>query len=217
MAFLGSAPTVLMMKKPRVLIVEDDRGVRESLARALGYEGYDVETAPDGIEAMQVQPSFDPELILLDVMMPVMNGLEVCAKLRSKGVATPILMLTARGEETDRVLGLDMGADDYVTKPFSLRELMARVRALLRRTSEATATAGQISFGDVEIDFDRYEARKGGAPVALSPYFPGLDLPWHALFGAVIHGDQDSLGHLAVDFKLSSYATLYVLPSFNKF
>ncbi len=116
-----------------VLIVEDDKGVRESLARALRYEGYDVETAPDGIEAMQVLDRVGADVIVLDVMMPVMDGLEVCRRIRARGDTTPVLMLTARHEVSDRVAGLDAGADDYLVKPFALDELFARLRALLRR------------------------------------------------------------------------------------
>ncbi|UCG40739.1 MAG: response regulator, partial [Acidimicrobiia bacterium] len=103
-----------------ILVVEDDKGVRESLSRALRYEGYEVEAAPDGIEAMQVLDKVAPDVIVLDVMMPVMDGLEVCRRIRARGNTTPILMLTARHEVTDRVAGLDAGADDYVVKPFAL-------------------------------------------------------------------------------------------------
>jgi len=168
MGFLGSGPTVLVMKKSRVLIVEDDRGVRESLARALGYDGYDVETAPDGIEAMQVQPSFDPEVIVLDVMMPVMNGLEVCTKLRSKGVATPILMLTARHEVSDRVAGLDAGADDYLVKPFALDELLARIRALLRRTDPEMSEVERLEFSDLIMELHTRQVFRGNRMIDLT-------------------------------------------------
>src|SRR5580700_464611 len=117
-----------------ILAVEDDPAILRGLADNLRFEGYDVITATDGETGYRLQQERKPDLILLDLMLPRMGGLELCRKLRAEGVQTPILMLTARSEEPDRVLGLDLGADDYVTKPFSVRELMARVRALLRRS-----------------------------------------------------------------------------------
>ncbi len=135
-----------------VLLVEDDRGVRESLARALTYEGYDVETAPDGIEAMQVLDRRTPDVIVLDVMMPVMDGLEVCRRIRSRGDSTPVLMLTARHEVTDRVAGLDAGADDYLVKPFALDELLARLRALLRRREGVAGEVSVLESAGIRMD-----------------------------------------------------------------
>ena len=135
-----------------VLLVEDDRGVRESLARALKYEGYAVETAPDGIEAMQVIDRGAPDVIVLDVMMPVMDGLEVCRRLRARGDATPILMLTARHEVNDRVAGLDAGADDYLVKPFALDELLARLRSLLRRHDGSLGEVSVLEATGVRLD-----------------------------------------------------------------
>ncbi len=135
----------------RLLIVEDDQGVRESLARALQYEGYDVGVAPDGFDALRTIRAEDHDAIILDVMMPGLDGLEVARKVRGDGLTTPILMLTARHEVSDRVAGLDAGADDYLVKPFALDELLARLRALLRRSgvSESTET---LRVADLVLD-----------------------------------------------------------------
>src|SRR6202041_347302 len=124
-----------------VLVVEDDPAILRGLSDNLRFEGYDVITATDGETGYRLQAERKPDLILLDLMLPRMSGLEFCRKLRSERIQTPVLMLTARSEEADRVLGLDLGADDYMAKPFSVRELMARVRALLRRSQPAAAGA----------------------------------------------------------------------------
>ncbi len=153
---------------PAVLLVEDDRGVRESLARALKYEGYEVETAPDGIEAMQVLDRGSPDVIVLDVMMPVMDGLEVCRRLRSRGDATPVLMLTARHEVNDRVAGLDAGADDYLVKPFALDELLARLRALLRRHEGSLGEATTLEAASLRMDLATRQVWRGERPVSLT-------------------------------------------------
>jgi DNA-binding response OmpR family regulator len=152
----------------RVLVIEDDPAILRGLADNLRFEGYDVLTAADGQSGYQLQRSEKPDLIVLDLMLPRMSGLEVCRKLRGEGVHTPILMLTARGEESDRVIGLDLGADDYVTKPFSVRELMARIRALLRRSQPLSSLPDELSFGNVEVDFRRYEARRNGKLVEMT-------------------------------------------------
>jgi DNA-binding response OmpR family regulator len=151
-----------------VLAVEDDPAILRGLSDNLRFEGYEVITASDGETGYKLQAEKRPDLILLDLMLPRMSGLEFCRKLRAEGVHTPILMLTARSEEPDRVLGLDLGADDYVTKPFSVRELMARVRALLRRSNPEAALPDELSFGDIAIDFRRYEARSSGVPVEMT-------------------------------------------------
>lgn len=151
-----------------VLLVEDDRGVRESLARALKYEGYDVETAPDGIEAMQVIDRGAPDVIVLDVMMPVMDGLEVCRRLRARGDATPVLMLTARHEVNDRVAGLDAGADDYLVKPFALDELLARLRALLRRHEGSLGEVSVLEAAGVRMDLATRQVWRGERTVDLT-------------------------------------------------
>jgi two-component system response regulator MprA len=152
----------------RVLLVEDDRGVRESLSRALSIEGYAVEAAPDGIEAMQVVDKVAPDVIVLDVMMPVMDGLEVARRIRSRGDRTPILMLTARHEVTDRVAGLDAGADDYLVKPFALDELLARLRALLRRTDPAAADGPALEAADLRLDPATRQVFRGGREIQLT-------------------------------------------------
>lgn len=155
-----------------VLAIEDDPTILRGLSDNLRFEGYDVVTATDGETGYHLQRERKPDLILLDLMLPRMSGLELCRKLRGEGIQTPILMLTARSEEPDRVLGLDLGADDYLTKPFSVRELMARVRALLRRSQPgpdgAPALPEDLRFGEAEIDFRSYEARRNGAPVEMT-------------------------------------------------
>src|SRR5216117_1837207 len=144
----------------RILVVDDDAAVRESLGRALRLEGYDVELASDGSEALErLQGNgADPDLVVLDVLMPNVDGLEVCRRLRRSGSRLPVLMLTARDEVDDRVAGLDAGADDYVTKPFALDELLARVRALLRRT--APESSDILRFADLELDPGTREVRR---------------------------------------------------------
>jgi DNA-binding response OmpR family regulator len=150
-----------------VLIVEDDPAILLGLEDNLRFEGHEVLTATDGETGYRLARDKKPELMILDLMLPKLNGLDICRKLRVEGFQAPILMLTARGEENDRVVGLDMGADDYVAKPFSIRELLARVRALLRRTRAADALPQELRFADVAIDFRRFEATKGGAPIEL--------------------------------------------------
>jgi DNA-binding response OmpR family regulator len=155
-----------------VLAIEDDSAILRGLSDNLRFEGYDVITATDGETGYNMQRERKPDLILLDLMLPRMSGFEFCRKLRGEGIQTPVLMLTARSEEPDRVLGLDLGADDYVTKPFSVRELMARVRALLRRSqfgSEGSpGLPDDLHFGGMDIDFRSYEARRNGEPVEMT-------------------------------------------------
>ncbi len=153
----------------RILVVEDDPAILRGLSDNLTVESYEVLTAADGEAAYRMIGEARPDLIVLDLMLPKLSGYELCRKLRSEGVTTPILMLTARGEEADRVLGLDLGADDYVTKPFSIRELLARVRALLRRTQPSGPLPDELRFGDVTVDFRSYEARKGDDAVEMTP------------------------------------------------
>lgn len=145
-----------------VLVVEDDRAILRGLHDNLRLHRYDVLTATDGDSGYRLALEKKPDLVILDVMLPNMSGYEICRNLRTARFTSPILMLTARGEESDRVLGLDLGADDYVTKPFSIRELLARVRALLRRTEALQQLPEELRFDDVIVDFNRYEASKGG-------------------------------------------------------
>jgi two-component system, OmpR family, response regulator MprA len=151
----------------RVLVAEDDRQVRESLARALRYAGYDVLLAIDGAQALEAVRRDAPEVILLDVMMPYVDGLAVCRTLRRDGDRTPVLMLTARHEVSDRVAGLDAGADDYLVKPFALDELLARLRALLRRTSLAPSDE-VLRVADLVLDPRARTAVRGGRALELT-------------------------------------------------
>ena len=146
---------------PRILIIEDERPMRTALADTLAAEGYRALTAADGQEGLDMALAGKPDLILLDVMMPRLDGFAVCAELRRLNVATPVLMLTAKGQVSDRVNGLDAGADDYLVKPFSMEELLARVRALLRRTERPTKEVAGLSFGRVKIDLVRQTVRSG--------------------------------------------------------
>jgi DNA-binding response OmpR family regulator len=152
----------------RVLIVEDDPSILRGLADNLRFEGYEVLTATDGQTGYRTLQAEKPDLVLLDLMLPGMNGYELCRKARAEGLLTPIIMLTARGEEGDRVLGLDLGADDYVTKPFSVRELLARVRAVLRRANPTPGELDVIEVEGVRVDFRRYEATRNNQPIALT-------------------------------------------------
>ena len=152
----------------KVLIVEDDPGILRTVADNLRFEQYEVVTATDGETGYALQQREQPDLIVLDLMLPRMSGLDLCRKLRTEDVQVPVLVLTARSEEADRIRGLDLGADDYVTKPFSVPELMARVRALLRRASSAAGAPATLKFGQVQIDFRRYEAQRAGRPVEMT-------------------------------------------------
>ncbi|HEX5000069.1 MAG TPA: response regulator transcription factor [Terriglobia bacterium] len=152
----------------RILIVEDDPTIHRVVRDNLRFEGHDVLSATDGETGYRLAREKRPDVVILDLMLPVMTGLEVCRKLRDEGFIAPIIMLTARGEESDRVAGLDLGADDYVTKPCSILELLARVRAQLRRAGPLGAMPAELQFDDVAVDFRRYEALKGGSPVAMT-------------------------------------------------
>ena len=154
----------------RILVAEDEPGIALGLEDDLKMEGYDVEVIADGTAASRRAKEADFDLILLDVMLPGKDGFEVCREVRRAGVRTPILMLTAKTQESEKVMGLELGADDYVTKPFGTRELRARIKALLRRGGEAQDSARPTyRFGDIEIDFRRGELRRSGAPVDLTP------------------------------------------------
>jgi DNA-binding response OmpR family regulator len=153
----------------KILIVEDEPDMVLGLKDNFEFEGYEVVTAADGLVGLERARSQRPDLIILDIMLPRLSGLEVCKILRSEGHDLPIIMLTARGQEIDKVVGLELGADDYVTKPFSIRELLARVRAILRRSEGTKKRLGRYSFADIELDFEAYKAKKDGAPLELSP------------------------------------------------
>jgi DNA-binding response OmpR family regulator len=151
-----------------ILAIEDDPAILRGLADNLRYESYEVLTAADGETGYGLIRSKRPDLIILDLMLPRMSGYEICRKVRAEGVQTPILMLTARGEEADRVLGLDLGADDYMAKPFSIRELLARIRAILRRAQPAKAQPDELRFDDVVVNFLSYEATRAGKPLEMT-------------------------------------------------
>lgn len=153
----------------KVLIVEDDQAMAVALRDGFEYEGYNVQVARDGSVGLKLATERDLDVIILDVMLPKMSGFDVCKQLRSTGNATPIIMLTARGQEIDKVVGLKIGADDYVTKPFSFMELIARVEALLRRTTRQPEGHEEVSFSNVVINFKKFEVTKAGQPLEISP------------------------------------------------
>lgn len=155
-------------KPASILVVEDEPNMVAGLRDNFEFEGYRVITASDGVEGLQRALEESPDLVILDVMMPQMSGLEVCRQLRAKRASIPIIMLTARGQEVDKVVGLELGADDYVTKPFSIRELLARVKALLRRTAVIPKDQDQHSFGDVEVDLRRCRVLRAGNAIDIS-------------------------------------------------
>jgi DNA-binding response OmpR family regulator len=152
----------------KILVVEDEPNMVAGLRDNFEFEGYEVITARDGIEGLERALAESPDLVILDVMMPRMSGLEVCRQLRAKRASIPVIMLTARGQEVDKVVGLELGADDYVTKPFSIRELLARVRAILRRTAVVPKNQDQHSFGDVEVDLHRRRVLRSGKLLDIS-------------------------------------------------
>jgi two-component system response regulator MprA len=155
------------MERARVLVAEDDRSVRDALVMALELEGYQVRATTNGQQALDAVEPFAPDVVILDVMMPTVDGLTACRRLRSRGVATPILMLTARDQVADRVSGLDAGADDYVVKPFSLDELLARLRALLRR-HQPEAGEPELVVADLHLDSLRRAVRRGDREIELT-------------------------------------------------
>jgi DNA-binding response OmpR family regulator len=158
-------------KMAKILVVDDEQNMRTGLKDNLEFEGYEVETANDGEQGLKKILENSYNLILLDVMMPKKSGFDVCREVRRSGIMTPVILLTAKGEEIDKVLGLELGADDYVTKPFSLRELLARIKAVLRRGEDLNSTQAEhtsIRIGRLEINFSSYNAYEHGEPVQLS-------------------------------------------------
>jgi two-component system alkaline phosphatase synthesis response regulator PhoP len=154
---------------PRILVVEDEPGIALGLEDDLKMEGYDVEVATDGVTAARRAKEAKFDLILLDIMLPRKDGFEVCRELRLAGLRVPVMMLTAKSQEAEKVMALELGADDYVTKPFGTRELRARIKALLRRSNgDGPPPVQPFRFGDIELDFDRVELRKAGSPVELT-------------------------------------------------
>lgn len=160
---------------PKVLVVDDEPNMRLGIKDNLEFESYEVDLAEDGLQGLAKAKASHYDLVVLDVMMPNMSGFDVCREMRKSGVLTPIIFLTAKGEEIDKVIGLELGADDYITKPFSLREFLARVKSVLRRTNtapnhppETTANTAEISIGKLTVNFDQYEAILDGDRVKMS-------------------------------------------------
>jgi len=154
----------------RLLVVDDEPNIRELLATSLRFAGFEVHAAADGNQALRLARDVDPDLMVLDVMLPDMDGFTVTRRLREKGQHVPVLFLTARDDTADKVQGLTVGGDDYVTKPFSLEEVVARIRAVLRRTQPSDEDAASVlRYADLELDDDSYEVRRAGQPVELSP------------------------------------------------
>ncbi|HEY4624853.1 MAG TPA: response regulator transcription factor [Blastococcus sp.] len=170
----GNVPgngTTRTTPEARLLVVDDEPNIRELLSASLRYAGFEVATAADGQQALTLAESFRPDLLVLDVMMPGLDGFGVVRRMRQSGRHTPVLFLTARDAAEDKVSGLTLGGDDYVTKPFSLDEVIARIRAVLRRTAGAqqAAAAPRLAFADIELDEESHEVLKGGTLISLSP------------------------------------------------
>jgi DNA-binding response OmpR family regulator len=178
------------MKMAKILIIEDDASILLPLEDNLKLEGYEVSSATDGSEGLAMAREGHYDLIILDIMLPQLNGLEVCRQLRQDKNMTPVLMLTAKSQEVDKVLGLELGADDYVTKPFSPRELLARLKAILRRTRQIQEGIDFYRFSDVEVDFKKYEAKKDGEPLDLTALEFALLHLLIANHGQVVHRDR---------------------------
>jgi len=174
----------------KILIIEDDASILLPLEDNLKLEGYEVSSATDGSQGLAMAREGHYDLIILDIMLPQLNGLEVCRQLRQDKNMTPVLMLTAKSQEVDKVLGLELGADDYVTKPFSPRELLARLKAILRRTRQIQEGIDFYRFGDVEVDFKKYEAKKDGEPLDLTALEFALLHLLIANHGQVVHRDR---------------------------
>ena len=172
----------------RILIVEDDADIAMGLSDDLSGEGYDVRVTADGLEAVSIAREHGWDLILLDVMLPRKDGFDVCRELRRAGVRTPVIFVTARVQEAEKILGLELGADDYVTKPFSPRELRARVKAMLRRTAEDSSD--RFACGDLHIDFGRAEVSRGGGKVDVTPLELKLLRAFIRARGRVLSRDQ---------------------------
>jgi len=156
------------MAAAKILIVEDEPNMVAGLRDNFEFEGFEVLTALDGVQGLERALKESPDLVVLDVMMPRMSGLDVCKQLKAKRPSIPIIMLTARGQEVDKVVGLELGADDYVTKPFSIRELLARVKAVLRRSQTLPKDQDRYTFGDVEVNLRSYRVLRGGNSVEFS-------------------------------------------------
>ena len=151
-----------------ILVIEDDISILRGLKDNLEYEDYTVLTETNGVKGLHIALTKKPDLILLDIMLPGMNGYEICRKIKKEKSDLPVIMITARGSEMDKVSGLDIGADDYITKPFSIPELLARIRAVLRRTEKAPEIPDQFSFGRIKLDFKKFQTFKDDQEIKLS-------------------------------------------------
>ncbi|MCU1677606.1 MAG: Two component signal transduction transcriptional regulator, winged helix family, partial [Frankiales bacterium] len=170
----SAAPAATSSRAPeaRQLVVDDEPNILELLAASLRFAGFEVQTATNGQQALTIAQSYHPDLLVLDVMMPELDGFTVVRRLRESGMRSPVVFLTARDTTQDKVTGLTLGGDDYVTKPFSLEEVIARIRAVLRRTTAAASapeSRSRLTFADIELDEDSHEVYKAGEPVSLSP------------------------------------------------
>ena len=154
---------------PRVLVVDDEENIRDLIAMGLRYEGFEVQTEDNGRAALSAVPAFRPDLIVLDVMMPDLDGFEVCRRLQADGERAPVIFLTARKGMEDKLTGLTIGGDDYLTKPFGFEELLARIKVVLRRTSRSGASPHRLTFSDLELDEDAHEVHRGGRRIELTP------------------------------------------------
>ncbi|MDG2301578.1 MAG: response regulator transcription factor [Acidimicrobiales bacterium] len=190
-----------MLAKNRILIAEDDEGVRGAIRRALEYEGYQVMVAEDGASALEISENMTPDLYLLDVMMPKLDGLSVCRTLRRRGDATPILVVTARHLVSDRVAGLDAGADDYLVKPFALDELLARVRALLRRRTIGKS-GGILETAGIRLDQDAREVSRNEVSVQLTK--TEFDLLELLMFNAGVVLARETIYDLIWDYRFET-------------
>ena len=157
------------MPEARLLVVDDEPNIRELLATSLRFAGFEVHAAADGLSALKLAKDGEPDLVVLDVMLPDLDGFAVTRRLRERGQFVPVLFLTARDDTADKVQGLTVGGDDYVTKPFSLEEVVARIRAVLRRTHRIEDDSSVLRYSDLELDDDSHEVRRAGQPVELSP------------------------------------------------
>jgi DNA-binding response OmpR family regulator len=166
--FLSKYKEIEVSMPKEILIIEDETGILMSLKDEFESQGYVVHAAEDGEMGLDLARKKKPDLIILDIMLPVLDGYDVCKRLRMEGDRTPIIMLTVKDKEVDKVLGLELGADDYVTKPFSFAELTARVKAIFRRTEELIKDLTRYSFGKIDLDFEKYEAKKGGIRLDLT-------------------------------------------------
>ena len=169
MSILAAAPTTTPTPVARLLVVDDEPNIVELLSASLRFVGFEVATASNGLEGLTAARELRPDLLVLDVMMPGMDGFELVRRLRSEGIDAPVVFLTARDSTEDKVNGLTLGGDDYVTKPFSLEELVARIRTVLRRFDHAAPAQSRLAFADIELDEETHEVIKAGELVSLSP------------------------------------------------